>query len=247
MLTGLPGLFVTGTDTGVGKTFVASAIARALVREGHRVGALKPVATGARRDGESWRCEDAEELRNAIGGGDIPLEWITPRLFEEPLAPTVAARRMGSPLLREELVSAVAGVLRIWENRAEVVVVEGVGGWFCPLAERLSVADLAVLLDYPVVVVGRRGLGTINHTLLTVEAVRVRGLRCVGVLLNGSSPTRDPLAETTNREELTRWLGTTAVLAELGYGEDPSGPMERLGWGDRALPSRGGAVSIFKG
>ena len=236
-MTTLPGLFITGTDTNVGKTFVASAIARALVREGRQVGVLKPVATGAERLGETWRCADAEFLIGAIGGG-IPLERVTPLLFSEPLAPPVAARRAGTPLHRDAVLAAVAESMAWWEGQADVMVVEGVGGWLCPLAEGMTVADLAIALDFPVVVVARRGLGTINHTLLTVESIRLRGLRCAGVILNGSEPTTDPVAEGTNRDELARRLDGVAVLAELGHGEDPTDSLDVVGWSSRAKASR---------
>src|SRR6516162_3253545 len=181
----MTGLFVTGTDTGVGKTFVAAAIARSLIAAGREVGVLKPVATGAERVGEGWRCADAEALIEAIGGG-VPLDRVAPLRFEEPLAPSVAARRLGSPLDRARVLSVVGDALAWWAGRAEVMVVEGVGGLLCPLAEGTTVADLAVALDYPLVIVARRGLGTLNHTLLTVEAARLRGLRVAGVVLNGA-------------------------------------------------------------
>ncbi len=229
----LRGLFVTGTDTGVGKTFVAAAIAGAMVRAGHRVGVLKPVATGATRVGEAWQSADAEALIAAIGGG-VGLDRVTPIRYEEPLAPPLAARRAGRPLIRDEVIRAVGEALAWWEERADVVVVEGVGGLLCPLAEGMTVADLAVALDFPAVIVARRGLGTINHTLLTVEAAGLRGLRLAGVVLNGATPEADPLAESTNRAELARWLVGVAVLADLRPGEDPAGPMDDLEWSGRA-------------
>src|SRR5205807_2062710 len=88
----LPGIFVVGTDTGVGKTRVAAGVARALVLEGRRVGVLKPVATGATRVDGSWRCDDASQLTDAVGGG-VALDHVAPLVFEEPLAPSIAARR----------------------------------------------------------------------------------------------------------------------------------------------------------
>jgi dethiobiotin synthetase len=229
----LPGLFVTGTDTGVGKTRVASAIARALTDSGRRVGVLKPVATGATRDGGAWRCADAEALSAAIGGS-CGVEEVAPLLFEAPLAPPVAARLVGEPLVWSRVLDAVGRVLSRWDGRAEVMIVEGVGGLLCPLAEGKTVADLAVALDYPLVIVARRGLGTINHTLLTVEAARLRGLRVAGVVLNGAETTVDPRAEATNPGELARRLEGIPLLADLPFSEDPGAVLKAVDWYDRA-------------
>jgi dethiobiotin synthetase len=236
----LSGLFVTGTDTGVGKTTVAAWIARELSRAGVRVGALKPVATGAGRIGEAWRCEDGEALIVAIGGG-VELERVVPLIYEEPLAPVVAARRRGEPLAQERVWTAVARALAWWSERAEMVIVEGVGGLLCPLAEGTTVADLAIELDYPLVIVARRGLGTLNHTLLTIEAARRRGLRIAGVVLNAAAPPLHPLAEATNAEELARRLDEVPILAELPHVADRaklSISGNTVDWKGRAAPPR---------
>jgi len=230
----LRGLFVVGTDTGVGKTRVASAIARQLVDEGRRVGVLKPMATGPAIGG------DAERLIEAIGV-EVPADRVAPITFDEPLAPAVAARRAGKLLDRAEVLDAVADALGWWNERAEVMVVEGVGGLLCPLAEGMTVADLAIALDYPLVIVARRGLGTLNHTLLTVEAALIRGLRVAGVVLNGAEPTADPLAEATNPGALAEFLPGVAVLAEWPHGEGPSA-LGVIDWWGHASPPRGMGV-----
>ncbi len=137
--------------------------------------------------------------------------------------------------------AAVTESLAWWEERAEVMVVEGVGGLLCPLAEGATVADLAVLLDYPLLIVARRGLGTLNHTLLTVEAARLRSLRVAGVVLNGSSPTTDPVAEATNAEELAHRLGGVAILDVWEYGDASNHARvapEAGGWYDLAMAPR---------
>lgn len=236
----LPGFFVTGTDTNVGKTYVASAIARGLTDQGRRVGVLKPVATGARRVAHALQCEDAERLIEAIGGG-IASERVAPLVYEEPLAPSVAARRGGSVLEFDEVRGAVLTALQWWTDCAEVMIVEGIGGLLSPLAEAATVADLAVFLDYPLVVVARRGLGTLNHTLLTIEAARRRGLRVAGVVLNSPRPSDGSTAEETNGEELARLLEGVGVLAELGFQGDlgPSSIADVFaGWYDRARKPR---------
>lgn len=236
------GLFVVGTDTGVGKTCVASAIARAMTREGRRVGVLKPVASGATRDGEGLRVDDADRLIAAIGGAATSAE-VCPIAFAEPLAPPVAARLGGSPLSSDDVFAATVAALEHWrtDRGAEVMIVEGVGGLLCPLADEITVVDLAVRLDYPLVVVARRGLGTLNHTLLTVEAALSRSLRVAGVVLNGAEPTVDPVAEATNPAELSRRLGLVPILADLPHGPDDEAAavvMNGLDWYNRASGPR---------
>lgn len=237
----VPGLFVTGTDTGVGKTWVAAAIAQIMSGQGYRVGVLKPVATGAIRTEDGLCSEDGEVLKAAVGG-EVPDSRVVPIIFEEPLAPPVAARRQGRRLGWEEIVEATKKALDWWSDRVDVMVVEGIGGILCPIADGASVADLALALDYPSVIVARRGLGTINQTLLTVEAARWRGLRIAGVVLNAAGPTTDPIAEATNGEELARRLGGVGLLAETARRGAPSdlgmdlGGVDWYGW---ARPQRG--------
>jgi dethiobiotin synthetase len=186
--------------------------------------------------------DDADHLIAAVGGS-IPKSVVCPIAYAEPLAPPVAARRLGTPLLAEQVFAAVSSCLDHWRNTlgAEVMVVEGVGGLLCPLAEGITVADLAIRLDYPLVVVARRGLGTLNHTLLTVEAALARSLRVAGVVLNGSEPTADPVAEATNPFELARRLGPVPILAELPH--DPAGAsaavaLDWVDWYNRASGPR---------
>ena len=234
----LRGLLVVGTDTGVGKTRVAAAMVRALAAGGQRVGVMKPVATGATRLAEGWQCDDARQLI-AAAGGEIPLERVTPLLFEEPLAPVVAARRAGQALSQEQVERALFETIAWWEGRAEVMVVEGIGGLLCPLAEGTTVADLAIALDYPLVVVARHGLGTLNHTLLTVEAARSRSLRIAGLVLNSPEPETGSLAEATSADELARRLPGIAVLTELLHGEQElSKRVAAVDWNERAARPR---------
>lgn len=215
-MTVLPGLFVVGTDTGVGKTHVAAGVTRCLVRQGRSVGVLKPVATGAVRRGDAWESEDGAALIQALGRS-VPHERVVPLLFEEPLTPSVAARRLGTPLMPDQLLNQVRQALQWWSERAELMVVEGVGGLLAPLAEQMTVADLAEALDYPLLIVARRGLGTLNHTLLTVEAALRRGLRVAGIILNSADPGEPGLAEATNAAELARHVGPISILAELPH------------------------------
>lgn len=194
------GLFITATDTGAGKTFVTAAIARALCARGAAVRVCKPVATGAERVGGRWRCEDTRVLAEAAG--DVDLDAVTPYAFPEPAAPPVAARLAGAALRLPDLADAV----RRRAAPGAFLLVEGVGGLLCPLTERETVADLALDLALPLVVVARRSLGTLNHTLLTLEAAAARRLPVAGVVVSETAPPRGA-AEETNVEELRRRMG----------------------------------------
>ncbi len=158
----LEGLFFTGTDTGVGKTFVTACVAHLLRAGGHPVAVVKPVATGARPAGDGWVSDDTAELASAAGEAD----WhaVTPWVFPEPAAPPVAARQHGTALTLTGLAEAV----RRRARPGVPVLAEGVGGLLCPLTEEETVADLVAGLGLPLVIVARRSLGTLNHTLLTV-------------------------------------------------------------------------------
>jgi dethiobiotin synthetase len=206
----MQGLFLTATDTGAGKTYVAAAACRALRREGRPFRVCKPVATGAEWADGRWRAEDTLLLAEAAGERD--LDAVTPWAFPAPAAPPVAARLAGMDLTLEKLADAVS---RRWSPSVPVLV-EGVGGLLCPLTERETVADLAALLGLPLLVVARRALGTLNHTLLTLEVARGRGLRLAGVVVCETAPVSGP-AEETNVEELRRRI-EVPLLAVAPHG-----------------------------
>lgn len=192
------GLIVVGTDTGVGKTTVTAAILRQLRQSGVQVGGYKPVASGCVRDALGrpvW--DDVETIWQALGGA-YSRERICPQTFCEPLAPPVAARLEGRQVDSDLLRSGAAW----WLAAVDVLIVEGAGGLLSPLAARETIADLARDLQLPLLIVGRTGLGTINHTLLTIEAARVRQLSIVGVVLNEPCHTPGDLSIETNAGEL---------------------------------------------
>ncbi len=203
------GLFVTATDTGVGKTEVACAIVRGHRALGLDVGVMKPAQSGVARGEPS----DAARLAEAAGGGD-PMELVCPYSFEPPLAPAVAARLAG----RRIEVSHLLAAARALAARHAALVVEGAGGLLAPLTDEVTYADLAVALAMPVLVVARAGLGTVNHTALTCEALRARGLAVAGVVLNRASPTVDP-SEPHNAASIERLTGAR-VLASLPHERD---------------------------
>lgn len=207
----IPGLFITGTDTEVGKTYVAALVARELRQAGHRVGVYKPAASGCERHHGSLVSDDARQLWEAAGcPGE--LERVCPQRFEAPLAPHLAAiaegRRLDSELLRSGL--------DYWRECSDVVLVEGAGGLMSPLGDEDYVADLASDFGLPLVVVTRNALGTINHTLQTLIAAATfrEGLEVAGIVLNRTATADSSMA--SNRQELAARC-VPPVLAEVAW------------------------------
>ncbi|MBM4019692.1 MAG: dethiobiotin synthase [Planctomycetes bacterium] len=196
------GLFITGTDTGVGKTVVAGAIARVLREAGRDVAVMKPVAAGCVRRREGLFSEDAEFLAHCAEAAE-PLEEISPIRFAEPLAPTVAAARAHVEI---DLAPMWAAWRRL-RDAHEFLIVEGIGGILCPVTRKLFVADIAARMDLPVLVVARPHLGTINHTALTVEAARSRGLDVAGIVINRYNRDTEDVAQLTAPDEIQRVTG----------------------------------------
>jgi dethiobiotin synthetase len=200
------GFFITGTDTGVGKTVVAAALAIVLRESGRDVGVFKPVATGCVRRREGLVSEDAEFLAKAAEASET-LEEISPIRFEAPLAPTVAAARAGVETDLEPMWEA----WRRLRDAHEILLVEGIGGILCPVTPAMSVADLAKEFHLPLLVVARSTLGTINHTALAIEAARARGLALAGVVVNRYNHESPDLAEMTSPDEIQRVTGVQVL------------------------------------
>lgn len=173
------GLFITGTDTGVGKTVVATALAILLRRKGIKVGVMKPVTSGCREVGGRLVSDDAQLL--AAGAGITVSDEVAPYLLREPAAPAAAAEKDG---VRIEFSRILAAYHRLADSH-DFVIVEGAGGLMVPLTGGLLVADLVKLLALPLLVVARPDLGTINHTLLTCFTARQLELDVRGVVVNG--------------------------------------------------------------
>lgn len=205
------GCFVTGTDTGAGKTVVAAAICAALRARGERVAAHKPVVTGT--DEAPPGGADHELLARAAGIED-PAE-ICPRTLRPPLSPHLAAALAGEPLDP----AALAAHARRAAEGADALVAEGVGGLLVPLTDDVLVRDHALALGLPLVVAARPGLGTINHTLLTLEAARAAGLHLLGVVLT-PWPGEPTVMERSNRETIGR-LGAVEVATLAHTALDP--------------------------
>jgi dethiobiotin synthetase len=178
------GVFVTGTDTGVGKTLAACALVHALRARGLRVAPMKPVAAGAVAHAGGWANEDTLALAAAAGPEAPPLDAVTPVLLREAMAPHIAADREGRTIRLEPLVEAHRRLAAAFD----FTVVEGVGGFHVPLSAALDAKDLAAALGLPVVLVVGLRLGCLNHALLTAESVRGAGLRLAGWIANAIDP-----------------------------------------------------------
>jgi len=229
------GLFITGTDTDVGKTYVAAMIARALVATGRRVAVYKPAASGCRWREDRWVSDDAVVLWEAAGRPG-PVENVCPQRFGAALAPHLAARAEGkeldAPLLRTGL--------DYWRPSAEIILVEGAGGLMSPLGDDDYVADLAADFGFPLIIVARNALGTINATLQTLIAAAAfrRPLTIAGVVLNHPPPP-DPadLSVAANRAELEARMAGLRSLTRAGPTLPGYGPpmLAEVTWGATAF------------
>lgn len=197
------GCFVTGTDTGVGKTAIACALAYRLRRTGMDVGVMKPVETGL--SGEDALESDGHKLREAAQVADA-IELVSPYRYRDPVAPLAAARREGRPVD----VGVIRRAFGELTARHDFLVVEGVGGVLVPLADDASMRDLMAALRLPVVVVARARLGGINHALLTLGALREGGLTPVALVLNDAQPPDESTVASLQRRD------TLALITELG-------------------------------
>jgi len=195
----MPRFFITGTDTGVGKTWFTCRLVRAWRQLGHDAAGLKPIATGDREDARL--LEQANDFR-------LSLDEINPFHFREPAAPLFAARA------ENRSIDFVALNREITAMSFSHLAVEGVGGWRVPLAPGYDVSDWARDLGLPVVVVARGTLGTLNHTLLTVDSIRAAGLTCAGVVVNAGPGESSPDLDLTRRRNVA-YLGEVLRLPIL--------------------------------
>ena len=201
-----PGCFVTGTDTGVGKTAVTAALARCLADRRISVGVMKPIETGLAVRGKGG--SDAERLRMAAGVSD-PLDLISPYRFPDPLAPLAAARRADGKI---ELVRVMAAFTRL-AGLHRVILVEGVGGVLVPVSDQFDTGELVLRMELPALVIGRAALGGVNHALLTIEALRRRRVPILAVMLNREVADADVSPDAlADLQEKT----TVALVRELG-------------------------------
>ena len=205
------GLFVTGTDTEIGKTYVASLIAKSLVRAGHRVGVYKAAASDCASDGNTLVSEDAIALWQSAGC-PLTLDDVCPQRFRAAMAPHLAAEAEGKQVDSELLRTGLSR----WVDHCDIVIVEGSGGLMSPVSDSEFVADLALDFGYPLIVVAPNELGVINHTLMTlVTATCFRdGLHVAGVVLNDSNTMPDDVSIYSNRQQISQ-RATCPVLAHV--------------------------------
>jgi len=197
-------LFITGTDTDVGKTHVACQIIQQYVAQGLKVVGMKPVAAGCELVDSEWFNEDVQKL-TAASNVDAPAELVNPYCFKEYIAPHLAAEKAGAVIELETILAAYQQLTTM----ADVVVVEGAGGFLVPLNSRVGLADLAQALAIPVVLVVGMRLGCINHSLLSVESIKARGLTLHGWVANHVDPGME------FREENVRTITEQLDLAPL--------------------------------
>lgn len=206
------GVFITATDTGVGKTLVASALVAYLTQRGIDVGVMKPIETGVSRSAKAR--SDGMRLRRAAGSDD-PMAEVCPYVFRLPVAPFSAARAEGTIVQIATIMRAFRGL----SQKHALVVVEGVGGAYAPITQSINVLNLIHLMKSSAVVVGRSGLGGINHALLTLHALRRRNIPIVALVLNQCRPARTKIARAQEQStvRLLRMLAGVPVIGPLPY------------------------------
>jgi dethiobiotin synthetase len=206
------GLFITGTDTGVGKTFVAAGLARCLRNQGIRPGVLKPVETGCVLRGGRRIPRDGSFLKYMAGAAE-PIEEIVPYRLAAPLAPQVAAEREGIRIQSRRLQSACRAI----SSRHDCTLVEGAGGILVPVTRRTTMVDLMKLFKLPVLLVSRIGLGTLNHTLLTLYYLAQHRIPVAGIVFNDPDGCRD-LSARSNPATLGQY-SSVPILGNIPFGK----------------------------
>ena len=217
-----PGFFVTGTDTGVGKTFASAVLLRALARRHARVVGMKPVAAGLILQDGQWVSEDVLALR-AASTLVVPAELDNPVALPEPLSPHLAAQRAGQRIEIGLLLERQRALLAL----ADAIVVEGAGGWLVPINETQTMADLALAMGLPVVLVVGLRLGCLNHAMLSAQAIRATGAALAGWIANRIDPTMACTEE--NLSYLRQHLGAP-LLADLAWQAHPDAAAMTVCW-----------------
>ncbi len=207
------GIFITGTDTGVGKTIVAAILAYSFKRQYIDFGYIKPMESGIPDDDYLARRSDAARVKKA-GALSESFAEIVPYTFPEPLAPLLAARRSGMEITGDKLINTIRNLIHPQRR----TIIEGAGGLLAPLCEDFLVLDLIKELEFPALVVSRTALGSINHTLLTLDRLRREDIPILGVIANHTTQAPD-VAEKTFIKQLTEFDPVT-IMGELPYNPD---------------------------
>jgi len=206
------GIFITATDTGVGKTLVTSALVAHLTQQGVDIGVMKPVETGVSRATKAQA--DGARLQRAAGSHD-PIAEVCPYIFQLPVAPLSAARAEGIKVRVATILRAFGALCK----KHDLVAVEGVGGVHVPITETVDMLDLVQRMGLPVIVVGQSGLGGVNHALLTIQALRQRKIPIVGLILTQLRPVRTKIAQVQEQSTVTllRRLAKVPVVGPLPF------------------------------
>lgn len=199
------GCFITGTDTGVGKTLVTAGLIRLFSEDGIKVAGMKPIASGCELTDQGLRNEDAIMIMQE-SNVDLEYELINPYAFEPPVSPHFAASECDRKILLDQIIEKFTAI----SAQADLVIVEGVGGWQVPLSDDQNVSDLAEKLNLPVILVVGLRLGCINHALLTADAIRQKGLSLIACVASQIDPEYQRLDETL--ETLEKRLGIPVQL-----------------------------------
>lgn len=229
------GIFVTATDTGVGKTLVTSALVTCLTRQGIDVGVMKPIETGVSRSARAQ--SDGARLRSAAGSCD-PMAEVSPYVFRLPMAPFSAARAEKTTVQ----IATIMRAFRALSQKHALMMVEGVGGVQVPITQSLNVLDLIYQVKLSAIVIGQSGSGGINHALLTLHALRQRKIPIVALVLNQCQPVRTKIARAQEQStvSLLRMLAGVSVIGPLPYS-----PSVNRNW-DEGLVRLAGTVPIRK-
>jgi dethiobiotin synthetase len=213
------GVFITGTDTGVGKTLIAAGLVTALKEQGIDVGVMKPLESGAPPFGSVPIPRDALYLKEIAGVHD-DLDLINPYCFQAPLAPSIAAEKEGVEVDLQKIQVQYEEL----KGRHQFMVVEGAGGMLVPIAQGVLLPELIKLLGLPLLLVARSSLGTINHTLLSLFYCQEEGLEVMGLIMSKSTPDADP-SEASNAQVVAQFSGVP-VLGSFPYLRDYAGVKE---------------------
>ena len=240
------GIFITGTDTGVGKTVVAAAFVSVFRKAGLNAVPMKPIQTGCVRRGDQWAAPDLEFVARAAGLAVTPedVNLMAPYRFGDACSPHLAAERAGATIA----LARVDECFRLLEDRCDMVVVEGAGGVLAPVAGDQTMLDLMARLSLRVVLVSRPGLGTINHTLLSLREMARAGLQVLGVVINAAGPAEWSYVEEDNCRTIER-LGQVSVLGRMpflpGIGDGAFSPDGFHGRVARCLPAAGELIRLI--
>ncbi|MEK6692038.1 MAG: dethiobiotin synthase [Nitrospirota bacterium] len=216
------GIFITGTDTCIGKTVISGALAIALKEMGYDVGVMKPIETGCRRSGKKLIPSDAIFLKKTSGSRDS-LDLINPYRFKRPLAPAVASELEGVKID----ISRILRSFELLKKRHDIVIVEGAGGILVPINKDYFFLDLIRDMGIPIIIVARPGLGTINHTLLTIRCAREHGIPVIGFIINHSNRSKPDPSEVTNPLVIKR-LSNIPLIGVFPFIPDLKGEPQKL-------------------